>query len=218
MNTFPSWDSLSSAPKHKALELIEKYEKVNRNFYGGAIGFFIDFDGNFNHAIIIRSFFSKNNILSYQAGAGIVIDSKTEKELEEVQNKLRALDQALIDGIDKMKRIFLIDNYDSFAYNLLFYLKELGCDVTVKRNDLFEIDDIKDFDAILISPGPGIPSESENIGGIKNTIPKVNILGVCLGQQAIAEAFGGKLRNLEKVYHGVATKINVVEEDLILKE
>ena len=57
-----------------------------------------------------------------------------------------------------MKRIFLIDNYDSFAYNLLFYLKELGCDVTVKRNDLFEIDDIKDFDAILISPGPGTVS------------------------------------------------------------
>ncbi len=95
-DTFPA-GTLSGAPKHKALELIEKYEKVNRNFYGGAIGF-IDFDGNFNHAIIIRSFFSKNNILNYQAGAGIVIDSKAERELEEVQNKLRALDQALIEA------------------------------------------------------------------------------------------------------------------------
>ena len=95
-DTFPA-GTLSGAPKHKALELIEKYEKVNRNFYGGAIGF-IDFKGNFNHAIIIRSFFSKNNILNYQAGAGIVIDSKPEKELEEVKNKLGALDQALIEA------------------------------------------------------------------------------------------------------------------------
>ena len=92
-DTFPA-GTLSGAPKHRALELIEKYEKVNRNFYGGAIGY-IDFNGNFNHAIIIRSFFSKNNILNYQAGAGIVIDSIPEKELEEVKNKLGALDKAL---------------------------------------------------------------------------------------------------------------------------
>ena len=95
-DTFPA-GTLSGAPKHKALELIEKYEKVNRNFYGGAIGY-IDFNGNFNHAIIIRSFFSKNNILNYQAGAGIVIDSNPEKELEEVKNKLGALDKALNDA------------------------------------------------------------------------------------------------------------------------
>ena len=99
-DTFPA-GTLSGAPKHKALELIEKYEKVNRNFYGGAIGY-IDFDGNFNHAIIIRSFFSKNNILNYQAGAGIVIDSVPEKELEEVKNKLGALDKAL-DEAEKIK-------------------------------------------------------------------------------------------------------------------
>jgi len=75
-------------------QLIDKYEKVNRNFYGGAIGY-IDFKGNFNHAIIIRSFLSQNNILNYQAGAGIVIDSQPEKELQEVYNKLGALDKAL---------------------------------------------------------------------------------------------------------------------------
>ena len=95
-DTFPA-GTLTGAPKHKALELIEKYEKVNRNFYGGAIGY-IDFNGNFNHAIIIRSFFSQNNILNYQAGAGIVIDSIPEKELEEVKNKLGALDKALNDA------------------------------------------------------------------------------------------------------------------------
>ena len=95
-DTFPA-GTLTGAPKHKALELIEKYEKVNRNFYGGAIGY-IDFNGNFNHAIIIRSFFSQNNILNYQAGAGIVINSVPEKELEEVKNKLGALDKALNDA------------------------------------------------------------------------------------------------------------------------
>ena len=93
MDTFPA-GTLSGAPKHKALTLIEKYEKVNRNFYGGAIGY-MDFNGNFNHAIVIRSFFSKNNTLSYQAGAGIVIKSIPEDELQEVYNKLGALDKAL---------------------------------------------------------------------------------------------------------------------------
>jgi anthranilate synthase component I len=92
-DTFPA-GTLSGAPKHMALKLIDKYEKVNRNFYGGAIGY-IDFKGNFNHAIIIRSFLSQNNLLNYQAGAGIVIDSQPEKELQEVYNKLGALDKAL---------------------------------------------------------------------------------------------------------------------------
>ena len=92
-DTFPA-GTLSGAPKHMALKLIDKYEKVNRNFYGGAIGY-IDFKGNFNHAIIIRSFLSQYNIINYQAGAGIVIDSQPEKELQEVYNKLGALDKAL---------------------------------------------------------------------------------------------------------------------------
>ena len=83
----------------KALNLIEKYEKINRNFYGGAIGY-MDFEGNFNHAIIIRSFLSKNNTLSYQAGAGIVIKSNPEDELQEVYNKLGALDKALENAED----------------------------------------------------------------------------------------------------------------------
>ena len=93
-DTFPA-GTLSGAPKHKALQLIDKYEKIKRNFYGGAIGY-MDFNGNFNHAIIIRSFLSLNNQLHYQAGAGIVADSIPESELQEVYNKLGALDKALI--------------------------------------------------------------------------------------------------------------------------
>ena len=92
-DTFPA-GTLSGAPKPMALKLIEKFENVNRSAYGGAIGF-MDFDGNFNHAIIIRSFVSKNHELHYQAGAGIVSESKPDNELQEVYNKLGALTKAL---------------------------------------------------------------------------------------------------------------------------
>lgn len=92
-DTFPA-GTLSGAPKHNALQLIDRYESTQRNFYGGAIGY-MDFHGNFNHAIIIRSFLSKNHQLHYQAGAGIVADSVPESELQEVYNKLGALDKAL---------------------------------------------------------------------------------------------------------------------------
>ncbi|HMI07769.1 MAG TPA: anthranilate synthase component I family protein [Flavobacterium sp.] len=92
-DTFPA-GTLSGAPKHKAMQLIESIEKTNRSFYGGAIGF-MDFDGNFNHAIMIRTFLGKNHELHYQAGAGIVSESDEENELQEVYNKLGALDKAL---------------------------------------------------------------------------------------------------------------------------
>lgn len=92
-DTFPA-GTLSGAPKPMALRLIEKFENVNRSAYGGAIGF-MDFEGNFNHAIIIRSFVSKNHELHYQAGAGVVSESKPENELQEVYNKLGALTKAL---------------------------------------------------------------------------------------------------------------------------
>ncbi len=92
-STFPA-GTLSGAPKHMAMKLIEKYEKNNRSFYSGAIGF-IDFDNNYNHAIIIRSFLSKNQNLFFQAGAGIVSKSNPNDELNEVYNKVGALLKAL---------------------------------------------------------------------------------------------------------------------------
>ncbi len=92
-DTFPA-GTLSGAPKHMAMQLIDKYENCNRDFYGGAIGF-MDFEGNFNHAIMIRTFLSKNHRLHYQAGAGIVSESSPESELQEVFNKLGALNKAM---------------------------------------------------------------------------------------------------------------------------
>lgn len=113
-----------------------------------------------------------------------------------------------------MKKIIVIDNYDSFTYNLVHYLEDLNCEVSVFRNDEFELEDLKSFDKILLSPGPGVPDEA---GLLKEVIEKYyktkSILGVCLGLQAIGEVFGGSLINLEKVYHGVATKIDIVVED-----
>ena len=93
-DTFPA-GTLSGAPKHMAMKLINQYENVNRGFYGGAIGF-IGFDGSFNHAIMIRTFLSRDNKLVYQAGAGVVSKSNSESELQEVNNKLEALRKALI--------------------------------------------------------------------------------------------------------------------------
>jgi anthranilate synthase component 2 len=116
-----------------------------------------------------------------------------------------------------MKKILVIDNYDSFTYNLVHYLEDLNCEVTVYRNDEFELDEISHFDKILLSPGPGIPDEA---GLLKAVIqkygPTKSIFGVCLGQQAIGEVYGGTLSNLDKVYHGVATKIttSVADETL----
>lgn len=118
-----------------------------------------------------------------------------------------------------MKKILVIDNYDSFTYNLVHYLEDLDCEVTVYRNDEFDIDEIAIFDKILLSPGPGIPDEA---GLLKEVIrkyaPTKSILGVCLGQQAIGEVFGGTLSNLDKVYHGVATIVKTVVDDELLFE
>ena len=116
-----------------------------------------------------------------------------------------------------MKKIVVIDNYDSFTYNLVHYLEDLDCQVTVFRNDEFDIDELQQFDKILLSPGPGIPDEAGLLKEVIKTYAATkSILGVCLGQQAIGEVFGGSLINLEKVYHGVATKIKITNPDDIL--
>ncbi|RFN58588.1 anthranilate synthase component II [Marixanthomonas ophiurae] len=111
-------------------------------------------------------------------------------------------------------RILVIDNYDSFVYNLVHYLEELDCEVTVKRNDRFTIEEVEQYDKILLSPGPGVPDEA---GLLKKIIEvyaaKKPILGVCLGQQAIGEVFGGTINNLSEVFHGVATKASILVDD-----
>ena len=117
-----------------------------------------------------------------------------------------------------MEKIFIVDNYDSFTYNLAHYFHELNCKTIVKRNDEFNINEIKNFNHIVLSPGPGIPDEA---GLMKSVIEKYKsthkILGVCLGHQAIGEVFGASLINLDKVYHGVDTKLNILTNDLLFE-
>ncbi len=117
------------------------------------------------------------------------------------------------------RKILMIDNYDSFTYNLVHYLEDLDCDVTVKRNDQLTLEEVEPFDEIVLSPGPGIPDEAGLLKSIIETYaPTKRIFGVCLGQQAIGEVFGGSLVNLDQVYHGIATTIQVVEDDVIYKD
>lgn len=114
--------------------------------------------------------------------------------------------------------IVIIDNYDSFTYNLSHLVKELGAGVTVLRNDCFQLKDLEAFDKILLSPGPGIPEESGLLPDVIRTYAgKKPILGVCLGEQAIAEAFGGKLVNLSHVYHGIQSRITIIADDPLFK-
>lgn len=108
------------------------------------------------------------------------------------------------------KHILIIDNYDSFTYNLVHLVNELGLECEVWRNDQFKLEDIDRFSHIILSPGPGIPSEAGLLlDVIKTYAPTKSMFGVCLGQQAIAEVFGGSLYNLPQPMHGIATPIKV---------
>jgi anthranilate synthase component 2 len=115
--------------------------------------------------------------------------------------------------------ILVLDNYDSFTYNLVHIIKALGYkNVEVHRNDKITLKEIERFDKILLSPGPGIPSEAGILlSVIKTFAGKKSIFGVCLGQQAIGEVFGGTLTNLEKVYHGVATKTKILDKGVLFE-
>lgn len=114
--------------------------------------------------------------------------------------------------------IVIIDNYDSFTYNLSHQLKALGAQVDVVRNDAFQMSRLEPYDKIVLSPGPGIPEEA----GLLNDVIRRNagrkpILGVCLGHQAIAEVFGGRLENLRTVYHGVQTPTHIINHDYLFE-
>lgn len=115
-------------------------------------------------------------------------------------------------------KVLVFDNYDSFTYNLVQIIEQiLGQKVDVYRNDEIPLEDINKYDKIILSPGPGIPEEAGILlEVIKKYAPTKSIFGVCLGQQAIAEAFGGSLINLSEIYHGVATEAKKVKEHMIL--
>ena len=115
-------------------------------------------------------------------------------------------------------KVAMIDNYDSFTYNLVHLVKELGAEVTVFRNDQFCLPELEAFDKIMLSPGPGIPSESGLLLDVIRTYAgRKPILGICLGEQAIGEVFGGTLVNLSEVFHGVQTPVHIAREDYLFQ-
>lgn len=117
-------------------------------------------------------------------------------------------------GQSGLMKVLVIDNYDSFTYNLVHYLEDLDCEVVVKRNDKLTLEEVNDFEKIVLSPGPGIPDEAGLLKPIiEKYAPTKSILGVCLGQQAIGEVFGGSISNLDTVYHGVATNVALSVDD-----
>jgi anthranilate synthase component II len=112
-----------------------------------------------------------------------------------------------------MTKVLIIDNYDSFTYNLAHYLEDLNADVTILRNDEIELEEVQPFHKIILSPGPGLPHQAGLLKSIiKEYANSKSILGVCLGHQAIAEVFGSGLINLESVFHGVSSKVIILDK------
>ena len=118
-----------------------------------------------------------------------------------------------------MEKILIFDNYDSFTYNLVHLVKELcNAHIEVRRNDCISLEEVGRFDKIILSPGPGIPEEAGLLLPlIREYAPTKKILGVCLGHQAIAEAFGATLTNLTEVFHGVQTPVKIIGDDILFK-
>ncbi len=116
-------------------------------------------------------------------------------------------------------KVLIIDNYDSFTYNLKHYVEGLGASVDVIRNDVLNLEKVAEFDKIIFSPGPGLPATTKNMFDVLDRFHAAKpILGICLGMQGIAEFYGGNLVNQFKVTHGVQTKINIIQTSILFSE
>ncbi|WP_319410576.1 anthranilate synthase [uncultured Cohaesibacter sp.] len=216
--------TVTGAPKLWAMDFIEKHEKSPRAWYGGAIGA-IGFDGNMNTGLTLRTIRIKNGIAEVRAGATLLYDSDPEAEEAETELKASALRAAVRDAANpeilaesaEVKKpgegikILLVDHQDSFVHTLANYFRQTGAQVlTVRTPVADEIFDKVKPDLMVMSPGPGSPEHFNTKATIAQARKRgIAIFGVCLGLQALAEAFGGSLRQLGVPMHGKPSRIRL---------
>ena len=193
--------TLSGAPKVRAMQIIDELEPVKRGGYGGAIGY-ASYSGDLDTCIHIRTVVVKDGVAHIQAGGGTVADAKPAYEYEESVAKSRAVLAAIELAVKQPDwlygsavRVLVLDNYDSFTYNLVQYLGELGAELEVVRNDHATVDELllRGYDRVIVSPGPCTPNEAGISLEAVRRFPLAGIptLGVCLGHQALVQAWGG---------------------------
>ena len=158
--------TLSGAPKVRAMEIIDELEPVKRGAYGGAVGY-LSYTGDLDTCICIRTVVVKDGVAHVQAGGGTVADAKPDYEYEESRAKARGVVRAIELAVEQPgwpwpMRVLVVDNYDSFTYNLVQYLGELGAEIEVVRNDRATVDELleRDCDRVVVSPGPCTPNEA----------------------------------------------------------
>ncbi|CAN7210899.1 anthranilate synthase [Rhizobium sp. LjRoot254] len=222
--------TVTGAPKLWAMRFIEAHEKSPRVWYGGAIGF-VGFNGDMNTGLTLRTVRIKDGIAEVRAGATLLYDSIPEEEEAETELKASAMISAIRDaksGNSAMNKrdvakvgtgvnILLVDHEDSFVHTLANYFRQTGANVTTVRTPVpEEVFDRMKPDLVVLSPGPGSPSDFDCKATIKKArARKLPIFGVCLGLQALAEAYGGELRHLAIPMHGKPSRIRVLEPGIV---
>ncbi len=186
--------TLSGAPKIRAMEIIDELEPVKRGIYGGAVGY-LAWNGNMDTAIAIRTAVIKDGELHVQAGAGIVADSCRRWSGKRPSTSVApcsAPSPLPNSPSEESAMLLMLDNYDSFTYNLVQYLGELGAEVKVVRNDEMPVEALEDLapERIVVSPGPCTPNEAGiSLATLERFAGKLPVLGVCLGHQSLGQAF-----------------------------
>jgi len=222
--------TVTGAPKLWAMRFIESREKSPRAWYGGAIGM-VGFNGDMNTGLTLRTVRIKDGIAEVRAGATLLNDSSPEEEEAETELKASAMLSAIRDAktgnSGKMQRdvasvgkgvsILLVDHEDSFVHTLANYFRQTGATVSTVRTPVpEEIFDRLNPDLVVLSPGPGTPKDFDCKATIKKARARnLPIFGVCLGLQALAEAYGGELRHLALPMHGKPSRIRVLEPGIV---
>jgi anthranilate synthase len=222
--------TVTGAPKLWAMRFIENHEKSPRAWYGGAIGM-VGFNGDMNTGLTLRTIRIKEGIAEVRAGATLLNDSDPYEEEAETELKASAMISAIRDAragnagkvardvapVGQGVKILLVDHEDSFVHTLANYFRQTGAEVSTVRTPVpEEIFDRVDPDLVVLSPGPGNPKDFDCKTTIKTARGKgLPIFGVCLGLQALAEAYGGELRHLALPMHGKPSRIRVLEPGVV---